>query len=254
VSEQPYDREHLGQQVRLIWIAWAEEQPNPKASWLRPWHGLSEPEREVDRRIGERLYAQGVAERDRLVRDVAEWRETAETYFADNQRLRAMLGAAQRESAGHKKAAAELAADLAALVVRVERVRAMCEALAPGDICYRSARNVLDALREARPSTSDDDGLARIVAAGQRIMSLAGQAAAEMATTEDGARGSVRHHIAQARAEERERIAALWEAVGLRGAAAVGSRQSLVGLDGTSVEVDRHAMNAFWTTVDGAPC
>jgi len=55
--------------------------------------------------------------------------------------------------------------------------------------------------------------------------------------------------IAQARVEERARITELWEAVGLRGAAAIGGRQSLLGLDGTSVQVDRHAINTFWAAL-----
>lgn len=40
-----------GKLVRDIWIKWAKEQPNPKPSWLVPWEKLSEPEKEVDRRI-----------------------------------------------------------------------------------------------------------------------------------------------------------------------------------------------------------
>jgi len=47
------DREQLGRMVREIWVKWAREQPNPKPSWLKPWEELSEPDREVDRRIGE---------------------------------------------------------------------------------------------------------------------------------------------------------------------------------------------------------
>lgn len=53
------DRERLGRIVREVWIAWAKEQPNPKASWLVPWEGLSEPDKEVDRRIGDRLFSEG---------------------------------------------------------------------------------------------------------------------------------------------------------------------------------------------------
>jgi cell division protein FtsL len=49
-------REMLGREVRAEWVAWAKEQPSPKASWLVPWEGLSEPDKEVDRRIGVRLY------------------------------------------------------------------------------------------------------------------------------------------------------------------------------------------------------
>lgn len=43
-------------------MAWAREQPDPKPSWLLPWEELTEPEREVDRRIGHQLYALGVAD------------------------------------------------------------------------------------------------------------------------------------------------------------------------------------------------
>lgn len=48
-------REFLGRLVRQVWVEWAREQPDPKASWLQPWEALTEPEREVDRRIGERV-------------------------------------------------------------------------------------------------------------------------------------------------------------------------------------------------------
>lgn len=66
------DREALGQIVREIWIQWAKEQPEPKASWLVPWEGLSEPDKEVDRRIGEQV-AWGL----RVERDVVAARENA---------------------------------------------------------------------------------------------------------------------------------------------------------------------------------
>jgi hypothetical protein len=56
------DREALGRAVREEWMAWAQEQPSPKPSWLVPWDELAEPDREVDRRIGERLYGLGRAE------------------------------------------------------------------------------------------------------------------------------------------------------------------------------------------------
>lgn len=49
-------REFLGKLVRAEWMVWAVEQPSPKPSWLTPWDELTEPEREVDRRIGERLW------------------------------------------------------------------------------------------------------------------------------------------------------------------------------------------------------
>lgn len=57
----PVDRESLGRLVRKVWIGWASEQPNPKPSWLVPWEDLSEPDREVDRRIGETLARAGIS-------------------------------------------------------------------------------------------------------------------------------------------------------------------------------------------------
>jgi hypothetical protein len=50
-----HDREFLGRLVRKVWIEWASEQPIQKPSWLVPWDGLAEPDREVDRRIGEKV-------------------------------------------------------------------------------------------------------------------------------------------------------------------------------------------------------
>lgn len=49
------NREALGRLVREIWIEWAKEQTHPKPSWLLSWEEISESDREVDRRIGERL-------------------------------------------------------------------------------------------------------------------------------------------------------------------------------------------------------
>jgi hypothetical protein len=49
-------REFLGKLVRAEWMKWASEQSSPKPSWLVPWDGLSEPDREVDRRIGEAIW------------------------------------------------------------------------------------------------------------------------------------------------------------------------------------------------------
>ena len=49
-------REDLGKMVRKVWIDWVKEQPNPKPSWLKAWDELSEPEKEVDRRIGQTLF------------------------------------------------------------------------------------------------------------------------------------------------------------------------------------------------------
>jgi len=54
-------RESGGRLVRDVWIAWAKEQPNPKPSWLVEWDGLSEPDKEVDRRIFEACAARQMA-------------------------------------------------------------------------------------------------------------------------------------------------------------------------------------------------
>lgn len=58
-SMDSFLRDILGKEVRHVWIVWAREQPNCKPSWTVPWDGLSEPDREVDRRIGETLYRLG---------------------------------------------------------------------------------------------------------------------------------------------------------------------------------------------------
>ena len=49
----PFDREALGRFVREAWVRWAETQPAPKPSWLVPYDGLSEADKEADRQIGE---------------------------------------------------------------------------------------------------------------------------------------------------------------------------------------------------------
>jgi hypothetical protein len=50
------NREELGKAVRKIWIEWAKQQPVIKESWLYTWENLSEPDKEVDRQIGEHIY------------------------------------------------------------------------------------------------------------------------------------------------------------------------------------------------------
>jgi hypothetical protein len=42
----------LGELVRMAWVAWAREQPNPKQTWLVPWSELGTADRDADRRIG----------------------------------------------------------------------------------------------------------------------------------------------------------------------------------------------------------
>ena len=66
----PVDREALGRLVREVWIEWAYEQAAPKPSWLVPWDDMAECDREVDRRIGERVAQSALA---RPVTDGADW-------------------------------------------------------------------------------------------------------------------------------------------------------------------------------------
>lgn len=47
-----FDEDVLGRLVRDTWVEWAQQQPNPKPSWLLPWSELDEGQKEVDRRIG----------------------------------------------------------------------------------------------------------------------------------------------------------------------------------------------------------
>ena len=52
-------RELVGRMVRQIWVEWAQQQPNPKPSWLLPWDELDTGQREVDMRIGAALFSAG---------------------------------------------------------------------------------------------------------------------------------------------------------------------------------------------------
>lgn len=51
----PFTPEVLGEMVRNVWIRWAKLQPNPKESWLVTYHELPEPDKQVDRWIGEEI-------------------------------------------------------------------------------------------------------------------------------------------------------------------------------------------------------
>jgi hypothetical protein len=59
VSLSGLDREALGREVRRVWVDFARSQPNPKPHHLAPWEELDEPNKEVDRIIGERLATLG---------------------------------------------------------------------------------------------------------------------------------------------------------------------------------------------------
>jgi hypothetical protein len=105
-------RDLLGQLVRHVWVEWAKEQPNPKASWLLPWEKLSDADREVDRRIGAVLFRLGLdsavavclqrAESERIYNDAGRGERYATPYrraaedieaFKFDSRLRGLTGA-----------------------------------------------------------------------------------------------------------------------------------------------------------------
>ena len=71
-QEDDRRRDGLGRIVREVWIAWAKEQPAPKPSWLVPYDQLNEPDKEVDRRIGERLAREGAKEVQKGLRACAK--------------------------------------------------------------------------------------------------------------------------------------------------------------------------------------
>lgn len=52
-------REQLGRTVRRVWVGWAQDQQNPKESWLKPWDELTRDEKEADMRIGQVLFGIG---------------------------------------------------------------------------------------------------------------------------------------------------------------------------------------------------
>lgn len=49
----PFTRDELGRMVREAWVRWALTLPDPKPSWLAPYHMLDEVDKEADRQIGE---------------------------------------------------------------------------------------------------------------------------------------------------------------------------------------------------------
>jgi DNA-binding XRE family transcriptional regulator len=75
----PFSRDELGKLVREAWVRWAKSQDNPKPSWLVPYDGLSEEDKEADRQIGETIAKWtmiGIASRASLPpHSLLEWRK-----------------------------------------------------------------------------------------------------------------------------------------------------------------------------------
>ena len=53
------EREDLGRLVCEAWREWAIKQPSPDAMWHIKYDQLTEPQKELRRQIGERLYRHG---------------------------------------------------------------------------------------------------------------------------------------------------------------------------------------------------
>ena len=62
--------EKLGMIVRETWVKWAREQPVIREHWTDLWDQLSEPNKEVDRRIGAAIYAQAIQDAADLINDM----------------------------------------------------------------------------------------------------------------------------------------------------------------------------------------
>lgn len=154
-------RERLGRDVRLEWIAWAKTQPDPKPSWLVPWSGMSEPDREVDRRIGERIYAIGAkatiaaqqAELERvkaqLSHETSMLRNEEEAHMAAIEGWIADCGQFKERA---EKAEAELA-KLRAKVERVEKLPAKWRAEADGEVSKTSGLELRMCAQELTDAT-----------------------------------------------------------------------------------------------------
>lgn len=85
-------REFLGKLVRLEWTRWAAEQPNPKPSWLKPWNELDEPDKEVDRRIGEAIWRFSFARDAALATQGAEPVEWQKAILSEDEDGRTIIG------------------------------------------------------------------------------------------------------------------------------------------------------------------
>lgn len=69
------EREKLGMLVRAAWVRYCKESGDTKTSHITPWEGISEWDKEADRRIGEAIASWFDAERDQLKAQVSAMRE-----------------------------------------------------------------------------------------------------------------------------------------------------------------------------------
>jgi len=148
-------RDAKGRLVRETWVEWARRQPSPKPSWLVPWEDLAEPDREVDRQIGEALYAAGAAS----TREASKERALARTVIAleaERDRLHGRLHAADRalhlattERDTLRAAVAERDERVAEVVRRMEAIDAARGRLA-SNLVYLSTFPSMPSVRHSR--------------------------------------------------------------------------------------------------------
>jgi hypothetical protein len=80
------NREEGGELVRLAWIRWAKQQPQPKASWLVSWENLPEPDREADRQIWDAVVAPYNDALTEIRQENKALREAIDKYTSEAQR------------------------------------------------------------------------------------------------------------------------------------------------------------------------
>ena len=121
-------RDPLGKKVRAIWIQWAHQQPvaATKPHWVTPYEELPEADKEVDRRIGERLFAEG---RGDLRRARAEARDATLREAAD---LCAARAATEWRSGNADNRAHDVARELGDAIARLMSDGNVAQTKVPG--------------------------------------------------------------------------------------------------------------------------
>lgn len=79
-------RDELGQEVRRIWVEFANFSQPLKPKHLIPWEHLDESDKDIDRRIGEKLFLLGIEYADELKAEqtlaILKWKqELFESYL-----------------------------------------------------------------------------------------------------------------------------------------------------------------------------
>lgn len=80
-------RDAIGRLVREAWCLWAMQQPISKPSWLVPWDGLNESDREADRIIGEAVWDAAYSEFEQQLAAATARAEQAERERDEQNRV-----------------------------------------------------------------------------------------------------------------------------------------------------------------------